>query len=235
MDEWIELIYIFIMCFVLYILFICYLENSKYKKSSYGKQKKESFWKTISDTGAKGEYRTSLALDKSSFYKKMIFNCYLPKNQNDTTEIDIIMLSTKGIFVIENKNYNGWIFGDEKSKNWCQTLHGQKNFFYNPIKQNSSHIKALLKLTNENQNNIFSLIVFNKATLKKVTYESNDNLTVINLAQLQNILKKHDKKRDIYSNDEVDSLYNKLLPYTEITIEKKEEHIRRIKSKQMNT
>lgn len=44
-------------------------------------------------------------------------------------EIDMIMLCQKGIYVIENKNYSGWIFGDEKSKNWCEILKGKKIFF----------------------------------------------------------------------------------------------------------
>ena len=70
-------------------------------------------------------------------------NCYVPNRSGDKIEIDMIMLCQKGIYVIENKNYSGWIFGDEKSKNWCEILKGKKYFFYNPIKQNKSHIKNL--------------------------------------------------------------------------------------------
>ncbi|MBD8948316.1 MAG: NERD domain-containing protein, partial [Blautia obeum] len=36
--------------------------------------------------------------------------------------------------------YSGWIFGNEKSKNWCETLKGKKYFFYNPIKQNKTTV-----------------------------------------------------------------------------------------------
>ena len=72
-------------------------------------------------------------------------NCYIPNRSGDKIEIDMIMLCQKGIYVIENKNYSGWIFGDEKSKNWCEILKGKKYFFYNPIKQNKSHIKNLEK------------------------------------------------------------------------------------------
>ena len=72
-------------------------------------------------------------------------NCYVPNRSGDKIEIDMIMLCQKGIYVIENKNYSGWIFGDEKSKNWCEILKGKKYFFYNPIKQNKSHIKNLEK------------------------------------------------------------------------------------------
>ena len=116
-------------------------ENKKYKSSSYGKQSQKSFWKIIFNQGARGEYRTSQLIDKAPFKNKMLFNCYIPNRSGDKTEIDMIMLCQKGIYVIENKNYSGWIFGNEKSKNWCETLKGKKYFFYNPIKQNRSHIK----------------------------------------------------------------------------------------------
>lgn len=53
-------------------------------------------------------------------------NCYIPNRSGDKIEIDMIMLCQKGIYVIENKNYSGWIFGDEKSKNWCEILKGKK-------------------------------------------------------------------------------------------------------------
>ena len=61
-----------------------------------------------------------------------------------TTQIDHVVVSPYGIFVIETKNYSGWIFGNEKSQNWKQTFKTTEGrFFYNPIKQNWGHIYAL--------------------------------------------------------------------------------------------
>lgn len=136
-------------------------ENKKYKNSNYGKQSKKSFWKIISNQGARGEYRTSQIIDKAPFKNKMLFNCYIPNRSGDKTEIDMIMLCQKGIYVIENKIYSGWIFGNEKSKNWCETLKGKKYFFYNPIKQNRSHIKNLEKQLQVGDDKYVSLITFN--------------------------------------------------------------------------
>ena len=100
-------------------------------------------------------------------------NCYVPNRSGDKIEIDMIMLCQKGIYVIENKNYSGWIFGDEKSKNWCEILKGKKYFFYNPIKQNKSHIKNLEKQLQVGDGKYVSLITFNaNANLKKVSTES---------------------------------------------------------------
>lgn len=46
-----------------------------------------------------------------------------------TTQIDHVVVSPFGIFVIETKNYAGWIFGDETSRYWTQVIHGKKSRF----------------------------------------------------------------------------------------------------------
>ncbi|MCH1981795.1 NERD domain-containing protein [Ruminococcus sp. OA3] len=206
-----------------------YIQNKRYKNSSYGKQSKISFFKIIEDKGARGEYRTSYELEKANFYKKFIFNCYVPNYKNELTEIDIIMLSTKGIFVVENKNYAGWIFGDENSKNWCQTLNGKKSFFYNPIKQNKSHIKNLNRVLEQDIANLQSLITFNRSELKKIAVES-DNIHVMNINQIKKFISKCNKQENIYTEEEVNDLHNKLIPYTQVSEEDKQKHIERIKN-----
>ena len=48
-----------------------------------------------------------------------------------TTEIDLLMLHEKGIFVIESKYYSGWIFGSEDQLKWTQCFrNGRKEHFY---------------------------------------------------------------------------------------------------------
>lgn len=52
-----------------------------------------------------------------------------------------------GIYAVESKNYNGWIFGSEKSKSWTQIFQaGKKERFYDPIWQNTTHVKYLMQL-----------------------------------------------------------------------------------------
>lgn len=81
--------------------------------------------------------------------------------QNGTTQIDHILVSTKGIFVIETKNYSGWIFGDEQSKQWMQILYKVKNRFQNPIHQNFLHVKVIEQLLDFlPKEQIHSLVVF---------------------------------------------------------------------------
>jgi len=74
---------------------------------------------------------------------------YFPLNNitlqtaNVTTQIDHIVVSRHGIFVIEAKNMAGWIFGDAKSPQWTQSLYGKKFRFQNPLHQNFRHTRAL--------------------------------------------------------------------------------------------
>jgi hypothetical protein len=63
-----------------------------------------------------------------------------------TTQIDHVLVSRYGVFVIETKHYKGWIFGDEKSKQWTQVIYNQKHRFQNPLHQNYMHLKAVQAL-----------------------------------------------------------------------------------------
>jgi hypothetical protein len=81
--------------------------------------------------------------------------------RDGTTQIDHVLVSTKGIFVIETKNYSGWIFGDEKSKQWMQTLYRVKSRFQNPIRQNYLHVKVIEHLLDFlPKGQIYSVVVF---------------------------------------------------------------------------
>lgn len=139
------------------------------------------------------------------------------------------MLCQKGIYVIEDKNYSGWIFGNEKSKNWCETLKGKKYFFYNPIKQNRSHIKNLEKLLQVGEDKYVSLITFNaNANLKKVSTESS-GIYVVGYKQLKKFMKKKTDKPDILTDEQIENIYQQLLPGTKLSDEEKQEYVNRIK------
>ena len=79
---------------------------------------------------------------------------------NGTTQIDHVIVSRYGIFVIETKNMGGWIFGDEKSPQWTQSLFGKKFKFQNPLHQNYRHTKALSDFLGIDHDKIFSVVMF---------------------------------------------------------------------------
>jgi hypothetical protein len=68
-------------------------------------------------------------------------------SQGSTTQIDHVLVSVYGIFVIETKNMKGWIFGDERSAQWTQSIFGKKSRFQNPLRQNYRHVKALAEFS----------------------------------------------------------------------------------------
>lgn len=68
------------------------------------------------------------------------------KFQNGTTQIDHILVSRFGVFVIETKDYKGWIFGDPNQPKWTQVLFWLRFKFQNPILQNSLHVRAVQDL-----------------------------------------------------------------------------------------
>lgn len=63
-----------------------------------------------------------------------------------TTQIDHILISTKGIFVIETKHYKGWIFANPQQKEWTQVLLRNRYKFQNPIRQNYKHVKEVQRV-----------------------------------------------------------------------------------------
>ena len=83
----------------------------------------------------------------------LLNNVTLPA-ADGTTQIDHVLVSRYGVFVIETKDYGGWIFGDAKSPQWTQMFYKKKFRFQNPLHQNYKHIKvvrALLDFLPENQ------------------------------------------------------------------------------------
>ena len=63
--------------------------------------------------------------------------------EDGTTQVDHILVSRFGVFVIENKDYKGWIFANAKQANWTQVLFKHKFKFQNPIFQNLRHVRAV--------------------------------------------------------------------------------------------
>ncbi|MHC1719553.1 MAG: nuclease-related domain-containing protein [Clostridiaceae bacterium] len=209
-------------------------QYSNFRDSGYKAISDNSFLRTISDKGFYGEYLTYSYLKKLDGYKKLMTNLYIPKEDGTTTEIDLLMLSEKGIYVIESKNYSGWIFGDEKSKFWTQTLpYNQKSRFFNPIWQNKGHIKAFKSLSGiENDDFYKSYIVFSeRCTLKNVSFCS-QSIKVINRDKLLTAIKADmESSSYVLSREDVDQLYMQLQEYALADEATKKAHIEDIRSK----
>lgn len=92
-------------------------------------------------------------------------NLIIPNHRNGSTQIDNLIVSPFGIFVIEAKYYQGWIYGSEDRPTWTQTFpSGKKYPLANPLHQNYGHIKALAHLFRLPEHKFHSVIVFTERT-----------------------------------------------------------------------
>lgn len=225
-----------VLLLILIIWYLCTIY--KYRKSTYYTTTKLPYLKVRFDIGLNGEYLTYKKLQ--SYEKrnaKFLFNCYLPKRDGTTTEIDVMLIDTSGIYVFESKNYSGWIFGKETAKTWTQTLpqgrgkKAHKEQFLNPIFQNKLHIRCLQEVL-EKETLIHSVVVFSeRCTFKNVDVQNN---IVIKRSDLSIVVKKIALKyKDSLTPDEVKMLYEKLYPYTQVTEQVKRNHVTSIKEKEM--
>lgn len=101
-------------------------------------------WRTKGSSGERIIYRT-LVDDSHVPENQILRNVYVPTEDGKTSEIDLLVISKKGLLVFECKNYSGNIYGDATRNKWIQYLGKKKSYFYNPFMQNRSHAKHLKK------------------------------------------------------------------------------------------
>lgn len=186
------------------------------------------------NTGQIGEFATEYALTNNNLDGELVVlkNIYIP-TQGKTTEIDVLMIHEKGIFVFESKNYSGWIFGSEDQLNWTQSLqNGEKNKFYNPIRQNRTHIKALAEFLEKPLSEFISYIVFSeRCTLKKVP-EDTEDIIIVRRPDMLKKLRARIKSAPIkYTHDEINDITDRLRPLTNKSLDEKQKHIEEIQAK----
>ena len=157
--------------------------------------------------GAIGERRTRKILERLPEPCRVI-NDLLLQTEQGMAQIDHTVLSPHGIFVIiDTKNYEGWIFGDEHAEYWTQVVYDTKNRFFNPVRQNYGHVQALKEVLGRSGDfPYYPVVVFDDGcTLKKV----NTTHPVIYQRQLMDPIL--DEKRVVLTGTEIDRLYATLL------------------------
>ncbi len=218
-----------------YEIFIA--SKSRYQKTDYYNQTHKKFWDLQFDKGSQGEYLLWDSLQQLPGYKKFLFNCYLPKENGETTEIDLILLHESGIYVFESKNYSGWIFGTETQQYWVQSLPGRygqahKVKFFNPILQNKVHLKWLARYLERSPSAFYSYIIFgDECTLKDITLTSGQHC-VVNRSNILSSLSAQIQLSSVkLTTAEIDTLYQKLFPLTQLDEAQKLVHIQEVQAK----
>ena len=173
--------------FLAFLLFILYLIIKK----NYPKLR-----------GYYGEKWVGKDLNKLPKDKYIVLNDIMIKDERGTHQIDHIVISKKGIFVIEMKNYYGLIVGNKYDEKWTQHLGHHKESFYNPLRQNYGHKKTLSALLNLDDSFFISIICFSNSANLSIKYGNE----VINLRNLLHKIKDYnnqDLNIDIYKCENI--------------------------------
>ncbi len=183
--------------------------------------------------GLFGEFIVNISskwlLDKNEYH--LIRNVTLP-TPDGTTQIDHIVVSTYGVFVVETKNMKGWIFGTENQRKWTQKIYKHSNKFQNPLHQNYKHIRTLERLLGLKEHQIHSLVVF----VGESTFKTDMPENVTYGFGYTRYIKS--KKQPLLSPQEVSQIINKIeqgrLRQSFNTNRTHVKHVKAIKNKKKN-
>ena len=155
--------------------------------------------------GVLGEWQVNLLikffLDKKEYH--LIKNVTLA-TEGGTTQIDHIIVSKHGIFVIETKNMKGWIFGSANQKQWTHKIFKHTSKFQNPLHQNYKHVKTLEALLNIKNDTLFSVIIFVGDSTFKSKIPDNVGFARAGIKYIKN------KRNIVFSEDEVTDIIKQI-------------------------
>lgn len=173
-----------------------------------------------------GEVLVNTQLKKLDSDNYILLNdILLTKKDGKTTQVDHIVVSIFGIFVIETKNFQGWIFGSEKSQYWTQVIYKKKTKFFNPIKQNKGHVKAIIGLISDPNIPVKSIIAFsNSCKLKLEPTETK----VVYIKNISTIIRSH--FQPVITHSQMDLIANSLRKENTKDRRIRKEHVQTIKA-----
>jgi predicted RNA-binding Zn-ribbon protein involved in translation (DUF1610 family) len=176
--------------------------------------------------GLIGERRVRKQLERLPSEDFKVLNNLLIKGKKGTVQIDHIVISPHGIFVIETKNYTGWIHGSENSEYWTQSIYRNKTKFHNPIKQNWGHIYALRETLPAYQDMPYypGIVFVGKAKFMNLDVTTD---VIYPYMLFDTITKQRDSQR--LSHIDIDKIFNTLKDASIKDRQTKKDHVSRIK------
>ena len=174
--------------------------------------------------GFMGEFWVKKELKKLPRDKYLVLNDIMIEQNDYTHQIDHIVISQFGIFVIEMKNYYGLILGNDYQDKWKQYLGKKKYYFLNPIHQNYGHVKALEEALDLDSKFFIPIVCFsNQAKLKIET----SNI-VVPFRYLISSIKSH---KNIILEVNLETIQNKIIELNITSKEERREHVKNIRTK----
>lgn len=175
--------------------------------------------------GRKGEFQVRLRLRMLPTKKYKVINNLLICQNGHTSQIDHVVVSEYGIFVIETKNYKGYIYGGLDSEYWTQNIYGKKFKLFNPLLQNQSHVKAIGRLLPDiHPDFLVSIVAFSRrATLKKLHFDN-----VIYWNRVNRFIRSYSQKR--ISSEQVQKAFSTLTELNSTSGETRNKHLKKVRN-----
>ncbi|MGR4741176.1 nuclease-related domain-containing protein [Bifidobacterium adolescentis] len=129
-------------------------------------------------TGKAGEHWASEELRKLPQSEYRLLNDLVLKDSTGLHQIDHVVVSVYGIYVVETKNYTGTIYGDSKYSEWFMYLGKNKRKIHSPLRQNYGHIQCLKELLGLEDSVFISIVCFANRTKFKVKTHSDREFVV---------------------------------------------------------
>ena len=147
----------------------------------------------IPSKGKVGEMVVAGKLDHLPKDQYRVLNNVTIPTPKGSSQIDHLVVSIYGIFVIETKNYNGWIYGGEHAEYWTQNIYGNKYQLYNPILQNAGHVRALRRVLKDYEPlPILPIVAFSGKADIKVKVE---DACMVYWSQIRKVINQFEEKR----------------------------------------
>lgn len=183
--------------------------------------------KSAEEKGAEGEWFVARSeLERLPGDLFFVFNDIIVPTSEGTSQIDHVVIADQGIFVIETKNYQGTIYGNDKSSEWYQYLGNNQYPFHNPLHQNYGHLKSLSNALQLPEEYFVSIIVFPNQT--KLNIEARD--AVLHVYELADCIRNHMAKTPL-TEEQISSSRELLNELTSPDSAKKQEHVAQVREK----
>ena len=178
--------------------------------------------------GDRGEKRVASCLADLPSEDYRVYNDLLIREGNYTTQVDHLIISRHGVFVLETKNIHGKVYGSGNAEFWKQYLPdtGYKRFgttqehqLRNPILQNERHIKKLRQFVFGNDVPLYGIVVFPNDTDLFVKTEK----TVLRMLDVAPYILAF--RRNVLSSDQMDFYHRRLLEVISTSEDDRKKHI----------
>ena len=123
--------------------------------------------------GKAGEYYAKGELKKLNKDEYKVINDVFIDSGEYTSQIDHIVVSKYGIFVIETKQYNGIIRGNQYDQKWVRRLKKKDIYYTNPFRQNAGHIKTLSNVLGLDEKVFHSIVYIPSTAILKIKHNGN--------------------------------------------------------------